>query len=215
MTRSSLLRPTHPRAAVFACAALMMASAASRPAQAQKVPDDDDEPARTAPADAPRAPAPAPSAAAPASEPPPDAVPGGKLRIPDDAPPLPRGTLPSSIYYDSPRYKLRYQERRLTGLMGAGIGVFGGAYLLSVGFGAYANDQKLFLIPVIGPIIYTSRDKLVQAGLVFDTIIQASGAIMLITGAVLKVKVPVRDPVAVVPVVVPGGGAGLAAVGTW
>lgn len=222
MTFDSTTMPLRARlfraAALPSLAAFALAVLAPRQVLAQEAPGDD-LPTRS-PQAQPAAPQPAPGAPAPGTtvlrdnDAPPSPPPNLTLRPGDEIPPLPPGTVAAPGYPTPARYKIAYQERRMTGLMAAGLGVFGGAWFMSAVFGGYVSDRGWFVLPVFGPVIYKSDDKSQQAALIMDTIVQASGVAMALAGAFVKEKVAVRQPVTVAPLLLKDGG-GLGVMGRW
>jgi hypothetical protein len=126
-------------------------------------------------------------------------------------------------------------------LLGAGIGVLGGSYLLTAGItGAIqATDCAVnstrtscttsgtywpMYIPVVGPFVemaYLSRTTeyavLAYPALVFTGLVQAAGLALIITGGILPRKVAVYDEprLSIAPYSLPTGGSGLMASGRF
>lgn len=200
---------------LWALAVSVIAFSPRGSAFAQDVPGDE-PPARATqqPPSPPPPPQPPPSPAHDRAEPP--AMPPNTplaSGFTEDIPPLPRGTV-AAPGYPTPRYQLRYEERRMTGLMTAGFAIFGGAWFMSAVFGGYVSDHGWFAMPLIGPVIYKSDNKAEQAAIIMDTIVQASGLAMALAGVFVKQKVAVRAPITLLPTPMHGGG-GLALSGSW
>lgn len=124
-------------------------------------------------------------------------------------------TIPAPLAEVAPPYSPeRLELRRNYGLMGAGLGIFGGTYTMTA-ISAYAADQGLLAIPVAGPIIFAaqhlqqkdSSDRAATGFLVMDSMAQASGIVLTLVGALTKRTVKVRDRLIVTPL------AGLGAAG--
>lgn len=135
--------------------------------------------------------------------------------------PPPPGYYPQPGYYQAPPAYLppqrpfHYEMRPRWGLFGAGVGVFGGSWLLTTIVGVSLNAD-LAAIPLIGPLFYwqgssTPGAGLANTGLLFVTLVQAAGLAMTIAGAVTKKPKKVYDA-SLVPLMTPGGG-GLALAG--
>jgi hypothetical protein len=131
----------------------------------------------------------------------------------------------------APSYHFELQPR--WGLLSAGIVIFGVSWT-SNAVAAYLADYGYLAIPIAGPIVVAkqyddrycntpnscsaatvSGNRMVVGVLVFDALIQAGGAAMVLVGALTKQRVRVMDRpprVAVLPTA-QAGGAGVAAFG--
>ncbi len=114
-----------------------------------------------------------------------------------------------------PGYRL--EERIRTGLVVAGSVVFGTFYLFTVaGAMQSLNSSRApygaLFVPVLGPFIvagagnFTGFDSLLVPLFIFDGIIQAGGAAMLLAGIFAPKKVLVREDVAARPEIFVGPG---------
>lgn len=134
-----------------------------------------------------------------------------------------------------PGYRL--VERSRTGLIVAGAIVVGVPYVIGLSFATRSNGSNgaaWLLVPGIGPwlaigarrdacdranvdgSLACAADVLATTGLVFDGLIQTTGAVLLIVGLTVPKKVLVRQDVAAKLKLAPvGSGYGLAAVGTF
>ena len=111
------------------------------------------------------------------------------------------------------------------GLMVAGLVIFGASWSINAAT-AYVADEWKLAVPIVGPFMetqnidtsgtYGDANRMLVGLLVFDGLIEAAGAIMLVAGAITHHKVKVYDHprVSVVPTAGPAGG-GLAAFGTF
>ncbi len=147
----------------------------------------------------------APLAAPPRDEPAPYPTTPAPPQQPQYAP-----YVPPPVYY-MPPLKSHYEERPRYGLMGAGLGVFGGIYIWNLLGAMLANDWRP-AIPLVGPFILMADRHMdgAQGLFLVDGLGQLAGAILAIAGAASKVKVLVYDKVAVVPT-----GTGVAAFGRF
>jgi hypothetical protein len=128
---------------------------------------------------------------------------------------------PAYSYAQQPR--LFHEEMQPNyGLMTAGLIIFGVSWSINAAT-AYAADEWKLAVPVVGPFMETQNvytgpgyevNRMLVGLLVFDGLIEAAGAIMLVAGAITHHKVKVYDQprVSVVPTAGPAG-AGLAAFG--
>jgi hypothetical protein len=118
-------------------------------------------------------------------------------------------------YFMPPPVKTHIEQRPMWGLVGAGLGVFGGVYFWNVLAASLASDWRP-AIPIVGPfLLMGDRDlKDLQGLLALDGILQGAGAVMILVGAVMKKNVTVYDKVSIVPAV-NANGAGLAAMGQF
>ena len=126
-----------------------------------------------------------------------------------------------------PQPRLFHEEMQPNyGLMVAGLVIFGASWSINAA-SAYVADEWKLAVPVVGPFMETQNintggsfgdaNRMLVGLLVFDGLIEAAGAIMLVAGAIThhKVKVYDRAPrVSVVPTAGPAGG-GLAAFGSF
>jgi hypothetical protein len=120
---------------------------------------------------------------------------------------------------------IRYEERPLYGLMIAGACVFGVPYLINASVAWIAGEGAL-AIPIAGPLVEIGHCKqctgsdaggrTLIAFLVFDALVQGSGAAMLLVGALTHQRVAVRETAKLfmLPAPLPAG-AGLAAFGRF
>jgi hypothetical protein len=114
--------------------------------------------------------------------------------------------------------RVETREVRRIGLGIAGSCIFGGLWLITGVVGYTANAPAAF-VPIIGPLFYLSGrdrtdDRMGNAFLILDAIVQAGGVAMAIAGFATKKKVQTTVPVVVAPMVTPAGG-GLFAAGTF
>ena len=119
---------------------------------------------------------------------------------------FPPGYAPRKIPSDGagppPGYTLGSEPR--AGLWVTGVGLFGGAYLISVLAGGTAvsegdNDAAPMFIPVIGPWVTvrtTDADAGLRSALVIDGITQLAGVALFISGMAAQRDVFVRADVA-------------------
>lgn len=150
----------------------------------------------------------APLAAPPRDEPAP--YPTTPAPAPTAPPPGYAAYIPPPVYY-LPPMKTHVEERPRYGLIGAGLGIFGGIYIWNLTAAMIVGDWRP-AVPVIGPFIIMAdrhADGL-QGLLLVDGLGQLAGAILTIAGAASRVKVTVYDKVAIVPT-----GAGVAAFGRF
>jgi hypothetical protein len=153
------------------------------------------------------------------------------------AQPYPYGAVPAK---PQPVLKGYEVKRPHWPLLGAGIGILGGSYLLTAGItGAIqATDCAVnttqsscttsgtywpMYIPVVGPFIeigYLSGSSwgvLAYPGLVFTGLVQTAGMALIIAGAIVPRKVAVYDEprLSIAPYTLPAGGGGLMASGRF
>jgi hypothetical protein len=144
-------------------------------------------------------------------------------------PGYPPPAYPPPVYYapapPAPPPVVRYEQRRMYGLMTAGLITFGASWTVNAVMAYLANDGQL-AIPIAGPIMeavdydkssHNDADKRIAIfGLTFDALIETAGLAMAIGGMVAKHKVKVYGPpkVTIAPAAVRGG-FGLAASGRF
>jgi hypothetical protein len=166
-------------------------------------------------------------AAAPLAAPPVEEQPVAQPTYPQPTYPQPTPQYaPPPAYYVPPLLppvSTHTELRPRYGLLISGLVIFGADYMLNASI-AYISGEGRLAVPVIGPILAGSDvtshgctwdcagDRMLMALVVFDSLIQATGLILFIAGAVTKTKVTVYDKVAILPSAAPGG-VGLAAVG--
>ena len=140
-------------------------------------------------------------------------------RGPQLAPPV---YIPAPAYYAPiPPLRSHVEEQRRWGLFIAGISVFGVSYLLNAST-AYLSGEGMFAVPIAGPLMYADRhnkgddsgNRFVTSMMVFDTLVQTTGAVLAIVGLATTSKVTVFDRVTFVPTF-GAGNTGLAAVGRF
>jgi hypothetical protein len=152
---------------------------------------------------------PPPVATAPVYAPPPWIAPPGYEPPPGYLPPRPR--------------KSHVEQKARYGLAIAGASVFGGSYIMNAVFGGWMGGQTNLAIPVVGPLLeahsYNSSIDSLDRGftvlMVFDALVQTTGAAMFIAGLASHHPVTVYDDEQVSLMVLPTAGpsfAGLAAV---
>jgi hypothetical protein len=105
------------------------------------------------------------------------------------------------------------------GLIIAGAAILGGSYLASTSVALRSEEWRL-AIPLAGPFFEAhhvgSSDGLLVAGLIFDGLVQTTGAVLIIVGAASRHKVRRYDRASVSFAPSAGvHGAGLAAVGRF
>ncbi len=135
-------------------------------------------------------------------------------------------TPPPAFYYPPMAPVTTHDELRPRyGLLAAGLAIFGGTYLLSASV-AYVSDEGRLAIPFVGPIIYGAfenhrrcasdcgLDGGFTALMVFDTLAQTTGAVLLLAGAIGRKRVTVYDNLAIVPTA-SSSSAGVAAMGRF
>ena len=188
------------------------------PASAQRAPIDDDAPA-TPPAAPPQPPPPQYQQ----QQPPQYQQPPQQYQQPQP------GYYPPQGYYAPPPPPPKHPEQqRRWGLLTAGIGIFGGLYILT-NMGGYLTGNSGTLIPVVGPLLYINTTPCVESQfnfcsstydsdqrfsnlfLVLDAIGQAAGIAMAIAGYTTTHQVMV----AITPTINPNGGYGFSAVGRF
>lgn len=130
---------------------------------------------------------------------------------------------PQPAYAQQPR--LFHEEVQPNyGLMVAGLVIFGASWSINAA-SAYLADEWKLAVPIVGPFMETQNiytgpgsdaNRLLVGLLVFDGLIEATGAIMLVAGAITHHRVRVFDHprVSVVPTVGPGS-TGLVAFGRF
>ena len=132
--------------------------------------------------------------------------------------------LPQPRRYAQPPRLFHEEMQPNYGLMVAGLVIFGASWSINAA-SAYVADEWKLAVPLIGPFmetqnVYTGRgyeaNRMLVGLLVFDGLIETTGAIMLVAGAVThhKVRVVDRPRVSVVPAVAPGFN-GIAAIGRF
>jgi hypothetical protein len=141
--------------------------------------------------------------------------------------PTPQVWTPSPAFYYPPMAPVttHVELRPRWSLIAAGLAIFGGTYLLSASV-AYVSDEGRLAIPFVGPIIFgafenhrrCAYDCGVDGGftalMVFDTLAQTTGAVLLLAGAISRKKVTVYDNLSIVPTASPSS-AGVAAMGRF
>jgi hypothetical protein len=154
-------------------------------------------------------------------------------QLPPVPPPLVVPPPPPGYYQQAPLYyQYPQQQQRLFheevqpnyGLMVAGLVILGASWSINAASAYLANEGKL-AVPVVGPFMETQNiytgpgsegNRFLVGLLVFDGLIETTGAIMVIAGAMThhKVRVYDRPRVSVVPTVGPGS-TGLVAFGRF
>lgn len=134
---------------------------------------------------------------------------------------------PMNLPPPPPLRQAHAEMRPRYGLMAGGLSMFGSVYLMNAAF-AYMSKEGSLAIPIVGPLVLMGdlnnrnanrcctddfSNRMAGMLLVFDAVVQATGATMFLVGMLTKKKVMVYEKDDVKMTLVPTAGAGGGGVG--